>query len=146
EKGSEDDIKAQRFRISGIWHTVPAVIAAFQKQYEAIMCGEYHGELITDPVCEASCFVEACKQFARKNVYTNKETLRLEVMGRHVIHDLMDIFWEGASDSGRGETVKEFPGKIHGIMSSNYRVVYNNALEAGFPPIYCQRQLLTDYI
>jgi dGTPase len=146
DKGSEDEIKAQRFRISGIWHMVPAVIETFQKRYDAIMRGEYHGELITDPDCEASCFVTACKQFARKNVYTNKETLRLEVMGRQVIHDLMNIFWEGASDSESGKTVKEFSGKIHGILSSNYRVVYNEALKVGVPPVYCQRQLLTDYI
>ena len=147
DKGSDDELNAQLFRINGIGAMVVAVIEAFKHYYEQIMCGEYHGELISDPYCEAARFVEACKNFAQKHVYTSKETLRLEVMGRQTIHGLMDIFWEGASDPKHGSSVKEFSGKIHNMMSSNYLQVYYNALEdGGLPVIYCQRQLLTDYI
>jgi dGTPase len=145
-KGQDDEIRSQLFRIAGIGAMADAVLEIFKHRYEQIMCGEYHEELINDFECAAACFVSACKKFARKNVYTSKETLRLEVMGRQVIHNLMDIFWEGACDPKRGGTVKEFPGKIHGIMSGNYRTIFNSALASGLPESYCQRQLLTDYI
>ena len=46
-------------------------------------------------------------------------------MGRRVIHDLMDIFWEGALTGSKAK--KGFSRKIYDLTSQNYRVVYEEA-------------------
>ena len=66
-------------------------------------------------------------------------------MGRRVIHDLMDIFWEGASIGSQEE--RGFSRKIYDLTSQNYRVIYDIAVkEKKFPEKYHQMQLMTDYI
>ena len=66
-------------------------------------------------------------------------------MGRRVIHDLMDVFWEGALEGSNNK--KGFAGKIFDLTSRNYRVVYEKAIkEREFPEKYCSMQLMTDYI
>jgi dGTPase len=107
------------------------------------MNGDYHDELYKGS--KAGALIEACKEVGQKYIYCSKETLKLELMGRRVIHDLMDIFWEGAS-KGSNEK-KGFARKIFDLTSRNYRVVYNKAIdEKKFPAEYCSMQLMTDYI
>ena len=53
------------------------------------MAGGYHRELIDD--CSAAPLIQACKELGKKFVYCFDDVLRLEIMGRYVIHDLMDI-------------------------------------------------------
>jgi len=73
--------------------------------------------------------------------------MRLEVMGREIIHDLMDLFWEGASHTPEDAEKKEFPFKLFCLMSDNYRTVFKEALSKGqLPAEYCRMQLVTDYI
>jgi hypothetical protein len=52
-------------------------------------------------------------------------------MGRGIIHDLMDLFWEGASHLSEHKKVKDFPYKIFSLMSDNYRTVFEESLKAG---------------
>jgi dGTPase len=74
----------------------------------------------------------------------------LELMGRKVIGDLMDVFWEGAAaipTKGQVKT-KKFPGKAAELISSNYRKVFQAfaAEKPTLPEIYHRLQLMTDYI
>ncbi|GAF95905.1 unnamed protein product, partial [marine sediment metagenome] len=91
-----------------------------------------------------------------------KQNLLLEVMARRVIHDLMDIFWEGASKKQDNPT--RFEKEIYKLMSENYRTVFENAQnppkvlneyravwnesrgKTKLPENYCCMQLVTDYI
>ena len=138
-----DNTMAQAFRIPVIIQSAMAVEKAFKEKYKDIMNGDYHGELYEDS--EAGALIEACKKVGQKYIYCSKETLKLELMGRRIIHDLMDVFWEGAL---KGHSDKKgFAGKILDLTSRNYRVVYDKVIEEKeLPAEYCSMQLMTDYI
>ncbi len=136
-----DNAMAQAFRVFVIIESAKAIEKAFKEKYKDIMNGDYPNELYKDS--EAGALIEACKEVGIKYIYCSKETLKLELMGRRVIHDLMDIFWEGASSKDK----KGFAGKIYDLTSRNYRVVYNKVMkEKELPAKYCSMQLMTDYI
>ncbi len=138
-----DNAMAQAFRVFVIIESAKAIKEAFKENYRDIMNGNYHGELYKNS--EASALIEACKEVGIKCIYCSKETLKLELMGRWVIHDLMDIFWKGASKGHNDK--KGFAGKILDLTSRNYRVVYDKAIEEKeLPAEYCSMQLMTDYI
>lgn len=138
-----DNAMAQAFRVLVIIESAKAVEKAFGEKYEEIMDGNYHRELYKDS--DAAALITACKRVGQKHIYCSRETLKLELMGRRVIHDLMDVFWEGASRGSTGGM--GFSRKIYDLTSRNYRVVYKKALEEKELPIeYCQMQLMTDYI
>lgn len=66
-------------------------------------------------------------------------------MGHGVIHDLMDIFWEGAQERDLG--TKTYSQKAYSLVSNNYRSVCEKALEKQeLPERYHRLQLVTDYI
>lgn len=144
EKGKpHDNAMSQAFRVFVIIQSAKAVEKAFKDKYTDIMIGDCHNELYRDS--EAGALIDACKQVGTKYIYCSKENLKLELMGRRVIHDLMDIFWEGASTGSK--EAKGFARKIFELTSRNYRVVYEKAKkDRKLPEEYCSMQLMTDYI
>ena len=144
EKGKpHDNAMAQAFRVFVIIQAAKAIGKAFKNNYADIMNGTYHNELYKDS--EAGASIKACKEVGIKYIYRSNETLKLELMGRWVIHDLMDIFWEGASKRSNDQI--GFARKIFDLTSRNYRVIYEKAIEDDkFPEKYCNMQLMTDYI
>jgi len=138
-----DNAMAQAFRVFVIIQSAKAVVKAFKENYKDIMNGDYHDELYKGS--KAGALIEACKEVGQKYIYCSKENLKLELMGRRVIHDLMDIFWKGALTGSKKE--QGFERKIFDLTSKNYRVVYDKAIEEQkFPAEYCSMQLMTDYI
>lgn len=141
----------QAFRTFAIGEMKEAAFEQFCRSYKDIRDGRYHGEIVRDKNCEAATFVAACKGTGQKYVYPASATLKLELMGRHVIHGLMTVFWEGARSCGGPDAPKEcktgFAGKAYSLISSNYRKVFENALKKGnLPEQYCRLQLVTDQI
>jgi dGTPase len=145
-KGHEfDEAMAQCFRTYAIREIFSASREEFKKQYANIMEGKYNGELTRD--CSASSLVNAFGTIGREMIYNSPQTLKLEVMGRRVITDLMDLFWEGAEKHDGSKKTRNFPGKIFALLSINYRRVYEDAIKKGtLPARYCRMQLVTDYI
>lgn len=145
----DEDAFGQAFRIQAIGHVIPYVRATFDKRFDQIDTGMYDEELVFDKACEAADFVNACKQVGKKWVYSSKDVLRLELMGRRIIHDLMDIFWEGAALGGPKLKTKDYPGKAYRLISGNYRHVFQKEIESekGFGNIqYHRAQLVVDYV
>ncbi len=138
----------QAFRVNAISAMVRAVVETFRLQYERIIEGAYHGELLYDEECDAAVFVDACKALLRDRVFNNSEVLRLEVRGRQVIHDLMNLFWEGAKDylEKRKTHTKTYGGKLYLLISDNYREVFQQRLLKGDHAVYAALQLVTDYV
>jgi dGTPase len=139
----------QAFRVYAISAMVRAVVKIFDLRYDAIMAGKYHEELVYDEECDAASFVEACKDLLRETVFRDQDILRLEVRGREVIHDLMDLFWEGVSDylRERKTHTRTYGGKLYLLISTNYRHVFEQRLRSGKEnEIYCAVQLVTDYV
>ena len=108
-------------------------------------------ELTTENIKDSSAATlrSACYKAGKSHVYCADQNLRLEVMGRRVIHDLMDVFWDAvngkmSSSDGKGG---EFSRKAYRLMSGNYRTVFEAAKKEGKLPVeYCCMQLVTDYV
>jgi len=148
-EGLPDDIWASAFRTSVIIVVVQAVVKEFQVQYDKIMAGQYTGELVKG--CEAASLVDKLKDLGCTRVYCTPSNLKLELMGRHVICDLMDVFWEGAKVlpvDGRPQETMTFPGKVCALLSENYRRVFSHSVEtmSELPEQYHRFQLVTDYV
>ena len=147
----KDEEVAQAFRTFSIGAMTDAVSKVFIERFSQIENGSYHTELVKDSSCTAAAFVNSCKKMGQKHVYPSNSTLKLELMGRKVIHDLMDVFWEGAEVCGGSTQPKEcqkgFEGKAFSLISSNYQRVFKEALKEGkVPERYCRLQLVTDQI
>ncbi len=119
-----NDVQGSAFRTASISVVVQDAVATFKKHYAEIMEGKYNGELVGDGDCKA--YVKTLKQIGRSRIYCTHSTLKLELMGRAIIHDLMDLYWEGAeklSTDGKVQT-KDFAGRAGALLSANYREVF----------------------
>lgn len=148
-EGLPDDIYASAFRTSVIGIVVNSVLEEFKRQYGTIMSGQYTGELVVG--CEAASLIDKLKMLGRTRVYCTASNLKLELMGRRVISDLMDIFWEGAKVlpiDGRLPKTTTFSGKVCALLSENYRRVFCHFVKAApeLPEQYHRFQLVTDYV
>jgi dGTPase len=145
----KSEAMAQAFRVAAISLMVIAARETFKRRYNAIMDGSYHGELLMDELCEAKPLITAAKRVLRNGLYRHKDILRLEVRGRRVIHDLLDMFWEGVSsyETGHDVSPKTYGGKFYLLFSSNYRRHFEWSLKKPHAnELYCRFQLLTDQI
>jgi dGTPase len=144
-----DDVHGAAFRTAAISVLVKGCNEAFREHYEAIMAGEFREDLVK--MSEPAPLIGLLKDIGKKRIYCTRPNLKLELMGRHVIRDLMDIFWEGAKIlpiEDRPVKTKDFAGKAAALLSENYRKVFIHFAkeEKGLPEMYHRFQLLTDYI
>ena len=143
-KGRDYDYAwAEAFRVHAINQSVLAVIEAFKEKYKNIMDGKYPGELFEDSA--ANSFIKTCKKIGTSRIYQSKGNVKLELMGRKVIQDMMTLFWEGITGYNP-ENKASFPNKIYSLLSENYRKAYEKSVAQGLPRKYCQMQFVTDYI
>ena len=144
---TEDGIRATAFRICLHGRAIPAVIKAFATRYPEIMAGEYHSALVHEG--DAHSLIGACKTVGALDVYGAGNNPELELMGRRVIHDLMELFWEGAETATESTKTKEFPEKIVSRISRNYKdlMLHNlNDPKRTLPERYLRLQLVTDFV
>lgn len=145
---AKDEAMAVAFRTFAIAELVVETFKVFEKNYEDIMSGKYHDELLYQSA--AGSLAKACKGLGFDFVYVSNETLKLELMGRKVISDLLDCYWEAAKSFKPGEKLKGFPGKAYGLISTNYRQIFERNLgqaqELRIPPNYFRMQLVTDQV
>ncbi len=142
---TKDEAYAQVFRTFAMYQHVEAAALEFQANYDAIMAGGYSNELLS--VGKSSGLLSACKLLARQKVYVHSDVLKRELVGRSVIHGLLDAFWEGARQSP-GAKLRTFAGKLYYLLSANYRQIFewNLELRKDLPREYQQLQLVTDYV
>jgi dGTPase len=125
------DVFAQAFRAVLMSRLIPAALDEFQSSYDAIMTGEYGHELVNRS--RLGGLYLACKQVVKRHIFSSPEVLRLEIMGRKVIHDLLDLYWEGVAPDARDD--KGFSNKLYSIISDNYRNAFEQDLIRDFPGI-----------
>lgn len=141
---TKDEALVQAFRTHAISRIVPTVFDTFKSSYELIMEGKYHEELTKK--CSARRLIRACVDIARNHIYNCDEIHGLELRGRKIIQDLLDIFWEAARSSPDG---KGFDNKSFDLLSNNYKQVFKSAMKNDGNPDhrkYYQLQLACDYI
>jgi dGTPase len=143
------DVFAQAFRTILMSRLIPAALDEFQASYDAIMVGEYGHELVKRS--RLGGLYSACKEVVKRHIFCSPEVLRLEIMGRKVIHDLLDLYWEGVAPEVRDE--KGFSNKLYSIISDNYRNAFEQDLNRTFPTIdsakkrhYLQLRLVCDQV
>lgn len=143
------DTFAQAFRTNLMSRLIPAALDEFQASYQAIMTGEYGHELVKRS--RLGRLYNACKEVVKRHIFSSPEVLRLEIMGRRVIHDLLDLYWEGVAPASRDE--KGFSNKLYSIVSDNYRNAFEQDLSRDFPTIdpssktlYLQLRLVCDQV
>jgi dGTPase len=142
---NKDEAIASFFRTLVIGKATDAVTRVFIKNYDSIMAGDYDQELLCDANCSVRGLYEVLKkEIGLKHVYCSKETLRLELLGRNVIHFLMDTFWEADSSA----KPKTFARKTYNLLSQNYKTVFETPTphEKTLPESYRKALLMTDYI
>jgi len=146
---ARDEAMSISFRTNAIIHMTLATAKAFQKNYSAIMNADYHTSLLKDS--QARALAKTCKEVAAEHVYSAPQTLKLELMGRKIICDLLDLYWEAGQLIGTDE--KEWPTfgkKAYDLISRNYREVckdhVNLATQCGVPADYYRMQLITDQV
>lgn len=126
-----DDVFAQAFRTKLMARLIPAVLTEFQNSYDAIMSGDYGWELVRRS--DAAVLYNACKEVVKRRIFSSSEVLRLEIMGRRVIHDMLDLYWEGAALASRDE--KGFSAKLYSLLSDNYRQAFEQDLARDYPTL-----------
>lgn len=147
-KDLSNDVHGSAFRTASIAVLVSDAVATFKRRYGEIMEGMYHGELVGDGDCRA--YVKTLKKIGRSRIYCTQSTLKLELMGRSIIHDLMDLCWEGAetlSTDGKVQT-KDFAGRAGALLSPNYREVFCHfaRADAGENDRFHRYLLVTDQV
>jgi dGTPase len=134
------------FRTLLIGSGTTQVVQSFIANYERIMESGIDSSLLSLGVTGA--VVGACKTFAAKDIYP--KTSGLELLGRNVIHDLMNFFWHEVKDCP--DTIDDikpssFRAKAIKMTSTNYRRIYELVRRDGkIPPRYLEFQFITDYI
>ena len=145
KEDDKDEARMLLFRTYMIGKHVEAVTKAFERQYNSIMKGAYTRELLYDS--ETGPIAKACTDMNLDHVIKSNEIGKLEYMGRTVMHDLMDMFWEGARKAPVREAMDGFQEKIYQLMSANYQSVFEKAIEDGAQPsAYARLQLVADYV
>jgi len=143
------DVFAQAFRTNLMSRLIPAALDEFQHSYDAIMTGEYGHELVKRS--RLGGLYVACKEVVKRHIFSSPDVLRLEIMGRKVIHDLLDLYWEGVAPELRDES--GFSNKLYSIISDNYRNAFEQDLHRTFPTVdpaakrfYLQLRLVCDQV
>ncbi|MGD9888876.1 MAG: dGTP triphosphohydrolase [Halothiobacillaceae bacterium] len=143
-----NDISMQVFRIRAMGVLMRALTEAWIRQQQAILEGEFVGELLESST--AGAFIAALRQFNQRHVYRHPSVLKVELRGFEVIHELMDMLWVAITDREVGAPAdaprrSPFAAYAYGRMSENYRRVFESPRNP-MPLRYREAQLLTDMI
>lgn len=146
--GSYDEAMSVAFRTFAIRQMVIGVGQTFcdKDKYESIMNGSYMQEILYDS--PAGELAKACKEIAAEFVYSSPVVLKREVMGRQVIHDLLDLYWEAVKLTPQ-QARNEFGERVFRLISPNYRHIFKKNMEdpnRTIPEEYFRLQLITDQI
>lgn len=158
---ARDEARAIWFRTQGHGVIVDEAANAFVKRYDEIMSGTFKGELVADATHapKAARLIDCCKRAAQEYVYPVRPNLELELKGRRVIHDLMDLLWIGIEKyDGKPPKAKNTAGKAWKLLSENYRALFEaewakseeiartRKVDVCLLRQYLRLLLLTDYI
>jgi len=153
----QNDITMQRFRVHSIYVMMSALLTALNTHYDAIMRGEFSGNLLDES--PAAKLIKRLKQFDALHAYRNRRVRELELEGFNVLHGLMDLLWKGIVSRPAFEDLQPkrrntpFASYAYDRISENYRRVFEQSYakrfrsdEPDLPIRYRELQLLTDMV
>jgi dGTPase len=134
----DESALAACLRTSVIRKLVDAADAEFREQFDLIAKGEFSKELLD--CSEGQAVVQKLKDLI-KPVLASREVTSLELMGKNVLRELMDVYWEGAVLQIDG---KDGCKKAAQLLSPNYvRIAKENGKLC---PTYRKLQLVVDQV
>lgn len=120
------------------------VVEEFLSSYEAIMDGEYKGELISNS--EAKNIALFLRKLSKDCVYNNEDIVNAEVIGYNMIHKLLNTFVPVVLNPDV-KPYQGYDGRLYSLISKNYRLVCEHSIAEGKnSPEYCRLLLVTDFI
>jgi dGTPase len=144
-----DDVHGSAFRTAAIQTLVSRAGESFLKNKDRIMSGEFTADLLTAEQ-DTDALLTCLKKVGSTKIYCTPSNLKLELMGRKIIHDLLTLFWEGVQELPlEGEpSPRTFAGKLGALLSENYRRVFRHFVceQQHLPEMYHRFLLLTDYV
>jgi dGTPase len=146
-----NDHSMQLFRAHAISAMVRAVTTSFVESLRSMLDGTFRGDLIETSA--AGTLAKRLKAFDRAVAYRHRSVLAIELHGYRVITSLMNVFWkaicdrEGRDASTLGKRVDPSSAYVYGLISENYRRVFEApGNESKLPIRYREAQLLCDMI
>lgn len=132
------------FRISLLNLMRESAVKEFINNYDAIMSGEYEGELLSNS--KISQLASFLRSLAKKYIYNNKHIISSEIVGYNMIFKMLDIFVPIVLKKGI-IPFKGYEGKVYSLISKNYRFVCENyELNKKCTNEYYRLLLVTDFI
>lgn len=142
-----DDISMQMYRVDAIGLMVNSAVEAFVENKDAIMAGEFDGELMGRS--SAGALWASLKRFAKQHVYSHQSVLEVELEGHRTLHALMDMFWKAVTERADAGDLRSrrtpLRSYVYSRISENYRRVAEGGSNA-MPMRYRELQLITDMI
>jgi dGTPase len=154
-KSIEDEkIRFEKFHSFLRKKMIEDVIAAFEKNYEAIMKGEFEQKLIQ--VSDSAQIETIIREILKKKVYLDDTICCSQIMSNTILTKLLDVFIPAVLDYKPGEDRKTESNmgalnqRIFCLLSDNYRKVLDKTIEnkpINSPEVIYNKILLaTDYI
>ncbi len=144
DKSGIENCIIEQFRIEAHSRMIKSAVEAFvdNDNYREIMDGEFKCELLEKS--KAKNIREFFSSFARKEIFSNKDVLKLEIMGEEVIKGLLEKFFVIVNAKKETlEKTKNKEGKIYHLISDNFRFLHEHyTKDSKFDRI----QLINDYV
>jgi dGTPase len=143
-----DSVRSQLFRTKMIGQFVREAAAAYQEHSSAILEGQFSQSLLD--VIPSRPVLKAMKGIEFAEIYRAKPVLKLEILGRHVIHDLMTLFWEAVQIATPEGPTDDYQRRIWDLLSPSYRLVFSDAYARAGSDValqqYARLQLVCDNV
>lgn len=124
-----DEKKIQDIRIKLQQIMFHSIIDTFMKNYDKIMNGKFKKELIKE---SDVCILREClKQITKKYLFSNKEVILKELMGKKIISELVTLYADGLFKIKEKNKKKyiEFDKRTIELISSDYLVVFRKTVK-----------------
>lgn len=138
------DAAIQKCSVLFIIYMTKSVIKTFEKKLDKIISKGLDKSLIQ--YCKCNDLKEALEEFCQKRIFSNKEIIKLELLGYNTIQWLMSTFWKSLKNIDQGNDTP-YDSYVYKKISESYRTVYENAIQTNpVPKRYAQFQLITDMV
>lgn len=119
---------------------------SFARHYEAIMSGEFHGDLFDD-TCSGHVIM-AISRLSEKWIYTSSLKIKTELYGRRVIDSLLSQFMPAAIKYDTDEKMTFIECRIIDTVSDFYKSMYRTESEEKTvaDKLYLRILMITDFI
>lgn len=118
-----DEKKIQDIRIKLQQIMFRSIIDTFMKNYDEIMNGKFKKELIKE---SDVCILREClKQITKMYLFSNKEVILKEIMGKKIISELVTLYADSLFNIDKDNPkVISFDKRIMELISTDYLVVF----------------------